>query len=135
MAYNGLPPMFANTQMMGTDSTFPDACLDPTPAPARAPAAAAWPDICLAPSSSGSGPTPAPYPNQAMGPVGVPSATSILMAMPGFAPAAHPSVAGGAVTPSVPEPSPQLPNLPNLFSPSMLLTALPSLLGGNQKRP
>lgn len=48
--------MFANTQMMGTDMGFPDVCLTPTPA----------------------GPVPVPYPNVAMGPMGVPAAYHIL---------------------------------------------------------
>lgn len=53
--------MFANTQMMGTDMGFPDVCLTPTPA----------------------GPVPIPYPNVAMGPMGVPAAYNILfMATP-----------------------------------------------------
>jgi hypothetical protein len=48
--------MFANTQMMGMDLAFPDVCLTPTPA----------------------GPVPIPYPNIAMGPMGVPAAYNIL---------------------------------------------------------
>jgi hypothetical protein len=48
--------MFANTQMMGMDFAFPDVCLTPTPA----------------------GPVPIPYPNIAMGPMGVPAAYNIL---------------------------------------------------------
>lgn len=48
--------MFANTQMMGTDTGFPDVCLTPSPA----------------------GPVPIPYPNIAMGPMGVPAAYNIL---------------------------------------------------------
>lgn len=43
--------MFANTQMMGMDTGFPDVCLTPTPA----------------------GPVPIPYPNISMGPTAVPS--------------------------------------------------------------
>lgn len=42
--------MFANTQMMGIDNAFPDVCLTPAP-PAP--------------------PIPVPYPNIAMGPMGV----------------------------------------------------------------
>jgi hypothetical protein len=41
--------MFANTQMMGMDTGFPDVCLTPTPA----------------------GPVPIPYPNIAMAPMAV----------------------------------------------------------------
>ena len=41
--------MFANSQMMGMDTGFPDVCLTPTPA----------------------GPVPIPYPNIAMGPTAV----------------------------------------------------------------
>lgn len=48
--------MFANTQMMGMDMGFPDVCLTPTPA----------------------GPIPIPYPNIAMGPMGVPAAYNVL---------------------------------------------------------
>jgi hypothetical protein len=48
--------MFANTQMMGMDTGFPDVCLTPTPA----------------------GPVPIPYPNIAAGPMGVPAAYNIL---------------------------------------------------------
>ena len=48
--------MFANTQMMGIDTGFPDVCLTPTPA----------------------GPVPIPYPNIAMGPMGVPAAYTVL---------------------------------------------------------
>jgi len=47
--------MFANTQMMGMDMGFPDVCLTPMPAPA-----------------------PIPYPNIAMGPMGVPAAYHVL---------------------------------------------------------
>lgn len=47
--------MFANTQMMGMDMGFPDVCLTPMPAP-----------------------TPVPYPNIAMGPMGVPAAYNVL---------------------------------------------------------
>ncbi len=50
--------MFANTQMMGTDTGFPDVCLTPAPP---------------APS-----PVPIPYPNIAMGPMGVPAAYNVL---------------------------------------------------------
>jgi hypothetical protein len=48
--------MFANTQMMGTDIGFPDVCLTPV-----GPAVA-----------------PIPYPNVAMGPMGVPAAYNVL---------------------------------------------------------
>jgi len=48
--------MFANTQMMGMDVGFPDVCLTPTPA----------------------GPVPIPYPDIAMGPMGVPAAYNVL---------------------------------------------------------
>ena len=48
--------MFANTQMMGMDTGFPDVCLTPTPA----------------------GPVPIPYPNIAMGPMGVPAVYNVL---------------------------------------------------------
>lgn len=48
--------MFANTQMMGMDTGFPDTCLTPTPA----------------------GPVPIPYPNIAMGPTAVPSQVTVL---------------------------------------------------------
>lgn len=48
--------MFANTQMMGIDLGFPDVCRTPTPA----------------------GPVPIPYPNIALGPMGVPAAYHIL---------------------------------------------------------
>ncbi len=48
--------MFANTQMMGMDTGFPDVCLTPTPA----------------------GPIPIPYPNIAMGPMGVPAVYNVL---------------------------------------------------------
>jgi hypothetical protein len=52
--------MFANTQMMGIDTGFPDVCLTPMPAP-----------------------VPVPYPNIATGPMGVPAAYNILfMAAP-----------------------------------------------------
>jgi hypothetical protein len=47
--------MFANTQMMGIDLGFPDVCLTPMPAP-----------------------TPIPYPNVALGPMGVPAAYNVL---------------------------------------------------------
>jgi hypothetical protein len=49
--------MFANSQMMGMDMGFPDVCLTPTPA----------------------GPVPIPYPNIAMGPMGVPAAYNVLV--------------------------------------------------------
>lgn len=48
--------MFANAQMMGTDTGFPDVCLTPSPA----------------------GPVPIPYPNIAMGPTAVPNVPNIL---------------------------------------------------------
>ena len=48
--------MFANAQMMGTDTGFPDVCLTPSPA----------------------GPIPVPYPNIAMGPTAVPNVPNIL---------------------------------------------------------
>ena len=48
--------MFANTQMAGQDLAFPDVCLTPTPA----------------------GPVPIPYPNIAMGPMGVPAVYNVL---------------------------------------------------------
>lgn len=55
--------MFANTQMMGMDTGFPDVCLTPAP-PAPAP-------------------IPIPYPNIAMGPTAIPAQTRVLiMAMP-----------------------------------------------------
>ena len=47
--------MFANTQMMGLDLGFPDVCLTTMPAP-----------------------VPVPYPNLALGPMGVPAAYNIL---------------------------------------------------------
>lgn len=50
--------MFANTQMMGMDTGFPDVCLTPAP-PAPAP-------------------VPIPYPNIAMGPMGVPAVYNVL---------------------------------------------------------
>ncbi|MBI4702263.1 MAG: DUF4150 domain-containing protein [Deltaproteobacteria bacterium] len=49
--------MFANTQMGGMDTGFPDVCLTPAP-PAP--------------------PVPTPYPNLAPGPMGAPPATKIL---------------------------------------------------------
>jgi hypothetical protein len=53
--------MFANSQMMGMDTGFPDVCLTPTPA----------------------GPVPIPYPNIAMGPTAVGFNPKVLwMAMP-----------------------------------------------------
>lgn len=52
--------MFANTQMGGTDTGFPDVCLTPSPAP-----------------------TPVPYPNVAAGPMGVaPVANVLFMSAP-----------------------------------------------------
>jgi hypothetical protein len=48
--------MFANTQLMGLDTGFPDVCLTPTPA----------------------GPVPIPYPNIAAGPMGVPAVYNVL---------------------------------------------------------
>ncbi len=48
--------MFANAQMMGTDTAFPDVCLTPSPA----------------------GPVPIPYPSIAMGPMAVPNVPNIL---------------------------------------------------------
>jgi len=48
--------MFANSQMMGIDTGFPDVCLTPSPA----------------------GPVPIPYPNVATGPMGVPAAYKVL---------------------------------------------------------
>ena len=56
--------MFANTQMMGTDTAFPDVCLTPAP-----------------PSPA---PVPTPYPDIALGPTAVPAQSKVLMA---FAPA------------------------------------------------
>ncbi|NCC39875.1 MAG: DUF4150 domain-containing protein [Gammaproteobacteria bacterium] len=50
--------MFANAQMMGTDTGFPDVCLTPSPV----------------------GPVPVPYPNIAMGPMAVPNVPNILFA-------------------------------------------------------
>jgi len=55
--------VFANSQMMGTDTGFPDVCLTPAPP---------------APS-----PVPIPYPNIGMGPMGVPPVPNVLyMATP-----------------------------------------------------
>jgi hypothetical protein len=48
--------MFANTQLMGVDTGYPDVCLTPTPA----------------------GPVPIPYPNIAAGPMGVPATYNVL---------------------------------------------------------
>jgi hypothetical protein len=48
--------MFANSQMMGLDTGFPDVCLTPTPA----------------------GPVPIPYPNIATGPMGVPPCLTVM---------------------------------------------------------
>lgn len=48
--------MFANTQMGGLNFAIPDVCLTPTPA----------------------GPVPIPYPNFALGPMGVPAAYNVL---------------------------------------------------------
>lgn len=50
--------MFANTQLMGIDTGFPDVCLTPAP-----------------PSPS---PVPIPYPNIAAGPMGVPAVYNVL---------------------------------------------------------
>jgi hypothetical protein len=50
--------MFANTQMMGIDTGFPDVCLTPAP-----------------PSPS---PVPIPYPNIGAGPTAVPAAYTVL---------------------------------------------------------
>lgn len=50
--------MFANTQMMGLDTGFPDVCLTPAPP---------------APS-----PVPIPYPNIATGPMGTPAVYNIM---------------------------------------------------------
>lgn len=53
--------MFANSQMMGMDTGFPDVCLTPTPA----------------------GPVPIPYPNIGMGPTAIPTCMNVLfMATP-----------------------------------------------------
>lgn len=52
--------MFANTQMGGMKMGFPDVCLTPIPTPA------------------GPVPTPIPYPNSAMGMMGVPAAYNVL---------------------------------------------------------
>lgn len=49
--------MFANNQLMGIDTGFPDVCLTPTP----------------------TGPVPIPYPNTATGPMGVGGAYNVLM--------------------------------------------------------
>ena len=51
--------MFANTQMMGLDTAFPDVCLTPAP-PAPAP-------------------VPIPYPNIAAGPTAIPSVYNVLI--------------------------------------------------------
>ncbi|HRD95043.1 MAG TPA: DUF4150 domain-containing protein [Rubrivivax sp.] len=51
--------MFANTQMMGMDTGFPDVCLTPAP-PAPVP-------------------VPIPYPNIAMGPTAIPNCPTILL--------------------------------------------------------
>lgn len=48
--------MFANTQMMGMDTGFPDVCLTPSPV----------------------GPVPIPYPNIAMGPTAIPNVPTVL---------------------------------------------------------
>ena len=50
--------MFANTQMMGLDTGFPDVCLTPAP-PAPAP-------------------VPIPYPNLATGPMGTPAVYNVM---------------------------------------------------------
>ncbi|MEM1033434.1 MAG: DUF4150 domain-containing protein [Myxococcota bacterium] len=52
--------MFANTQMMGTDTAFPDVCLTPAP-----------------PSPA---PVPIPYPDIAMGPTAIPAQAKVLFA-------------------------------------------------------
>lgn len=53
--------MFANTQMMGMDTGFPDVCLTPSPV----------------------GPVPIPYPNITLGPTAIPNVPTVLvMAMP-----------------------------------------------------
>jgi hypothetical protein len=52
--------MFANSQMMGMDTGFPDVCLTPTPA----------------------GPVPIPYPNITAGPMGVPPAHNMGTVIP-----------------------------------------------------
>jgi hypothetical protein len=52
--------MFANTQMGGMSLGFPDVCLTPIPSPA------------------GPIPTPLPYPNIAMGMMGVPAVYNVL---------------------------------------------------------
>ena len=53
--------MFANSQMMGMDTGFPDVCLTPTAV----------------------GPVPVPYPNIAMGPTAIPNVPNVLfVAMP-----------------------------------------------------
>lgn len=49
--------MFANNQLMGVDTGFPDVCNTPTP----------------------TGPVPIPYPNTATGPMGVGGAYNVLM--------------------------------------------------------
>ena len=51
--------MFANTQLAGMDTAFPDVCLTPTPAGV---------------------PVPVPYPNLALGMMGVPAVYNVLMA-------------------------------------------------------
>lgn len=43
--------MFANTQMMGVDTGFPDVCLTPAP-PAPAPVPLPYPNIAMAPSAT-----------------------------------------------------------------------------------
>ncbi len=48
--------MFANCQLMGIDTAFPDVCLTPTPA----------------------GPVPVPYPNIAVGTTAIPNAPTVL---------------------------------------------------------
>lgn len=48
--------MFANSQMMGVDTGFPDVCLTPSPA----------------------GPVPIPYPNIAAGPTAIPNVVTVL---------------------------------------------------------
>src|SRR5260221_8037621 len=44
--------MFANTQMMGLDTGFPDVCLTPAP-PAPAPVPIPYPNIAAGPMASG----------------------------------------------------------------------------------
>jgi hypothetical protein len=96
--------MFANTQMMGAESGFPDIVLAPTkPAPS---AGAGFPDICLPPA----GASPAPSPMG--GGIG-----SILSLFPSFQPRIDPSVMGGGIVPSIASLTACLPNLPSSFAP------------------